>query len=156
MRILARIGMVVLVWLVIPAALGVVGYYFIGPNIGKSTILTNIADKAGLPASKQPEPDSKQEPVIDEGEPASKKYGEPEVEVMVSKTGKRARTSEPTRPRRRTKRAETQPAPSREAAPEDSAPSDIPIDEGGSGGAGGGETTGGETTGGELTAGGGT
>ena len=101
MRILARIGLVLLVWLVIPAALGVVGYYFIGPNIGKSTILTNLADKAGLPAGKTAEPASPQEPVIDEGEPASKKYGEPGVEVMVSKTGKRTRASEPTRPRRR-------------------------------------------------------
>lgn len=153
MRILARIGLVLLIWLVIPAALGVVGYYFIGPNIGKSTILTNLADKAGLPASKPAEPDTKRDPVIEEGEPASKKYGEPEVEIMVSKTGKRARTSETNRPRRRVKRAEPRTEPAPESAPEDTTPS-IPEDEGGSGGAGGGETTGGETTGGELTAGG--
>lgn len=146
MRIVARIGMVILIWLVIPAALGVVGYYFIGPNIGKSTILTNLADKAGLPATEKAAPESKSNPVIEESEPTSKKYGEPEVEVMVSKSGKRARTSESPRPRRRVKRAETRPAPSEDSAPAEPAPSDTPEDEGGSGGAGGGETTGGETT----------
>ncbi|MBX7135624.1 MAG: hypothetical protein K1X67_23400 [Fimbriimonadaceae bacterium] len=152
MKVLAKVGLILLVWIIIPSALGFAGYYFVGPNLGKNGWFGNVAQKIAPAAAKaaadNKTPESKPvEPQVDE--PSSSKFAEPEVEVTVSKgETRRSRDEEPVRPRKRKPKKVEAPAPVEDTPsnvdPASDAPTkppstggEPPVEDGGSGGAAG-------------------
>lgn len=147
MKALAKVGMILLVWVVIPCALGVAGYYYVGPNIGKEGWLGGVAKRISSNTSAaKTKPATEPAPtLIEEPEPRSNKFAEPQVEVSVSQPEPRRRSDSSSQRRKKKrvtpKRTET-PTDGGDPAstppmdpPSDGAP---PVDEGGSGGAGSG------------------
>ncbi|MFI5384548.1 MAG: hypothetical protein ACHQ50_00340 [Fimbriimonadales bacterium] len=132
---MARAVWMIVKWLVIPASLAAVGYYVIGPKIGKinSSPPDTTAEPAPVPAVTHQ---------ADSGTTATS-YPAPDVSVTRGAT---AEGSHKPRRHRRPKPKTEEPKPDEVAPP----------DQGGSGGAAtGGGTTGGDTGGGGTTSGGG-
>ena len=147
MKVLAKVGLILLVWVIIPSALGFAGYYFVGPNLGKNGWFGNVAQKIAPPAKvvTETKPDETKATEVEVDEPSTSKFTEPEVEVTVSKgeTRRSSRDEEPVRPRKRKpKPAAPKPEePPSSTDPASDAPTrtggEPPVDDGGSGGAAG-------------------
>ena len=127
---IARAGLLILKWLIIPAGLAAVGYYVIGPRLGNLP----IPNMSSAPSS---EPQHEEGAVSDKGKQAV--YPSPDVNVKVGAVAHG--DAEARAQRRRHKKATTPKAKPAEHTPGEATP---PPDQGGSGGA----ATGGGTTGG--------
>jgi hypothetical protein len=162
MKVVGKVGLVVLVWIVIPTAFGLVGYYYVGPNVGKDGWLGNLAksiasstDSAtpAKPAAStsathlEPAPEAEPAPVRDDPRTRSK-FEEPEVEVTVTKANPRRskRSSPDEEAPKKPKVRKPDPVPEKPSAPESDPASTVPSklpptggesagdDDGGSGG----------------------
>ncbi|HRI45131.1 MAG TPA: hypothetical protein PLL78_13225 [Fimbriimonadaceae bacterium] len=152
MKVLGKVGLVLLVWILIPTAFGLVGYYYVGPSVGKDGWLGNLAksiasstESAATPKastaakSKVEVPEPEPAPAPDTSTRSRSKFEEPEIEVTVTKANPRKtkRTSED-EPVRRKKATKLAPAPEKavpaEGDPASAAPSRRPPTGGGSGG----------------------
>lgn len=162
MKVLGKVGLILLVWIVIPTAFGLVGYYYVGPNVGKDGWLGNLAKSIASTAekaspAKAPAPtaatttatEPQAEPVpAPEGARSSSKFEEPDVEVTVTKANPRKsrRATSDEEPVRKKKTPKASPAPEKpprepEGDPASEAPTKRPPtggestgDDGGSGG----------------------
>lgn len=140
MSVAGRIGWGIVKWVLIPAGLGAVGYYYIGPQFGKASGLKpqDVLRIAGQPVPRgmggMPEP-----PPLD---PPKRSLGEPEVEVTVSRSRTVSTPTRQTRPKRsepsakaeRKSRPPVEPAPRASDAPAEAPPEEEPPDEAGAGG----------------------
>lgn len=127
----AKIGTFLFVWIVIPIALGVVGYYVVGPRLSDSTFakspLTTPAKPQPKSATTKPDPGSKLLEVTIPAEGTVRRFDEPDVEVSVTKIARKRRSST---------RRKSKPKPAESQAGVPVQPSEKQ-DQGGSGGAGG-------------------
>ena len=131
-------GLLLLKWLIIPAALAAAGYFFVGPRVGKYVSAVGASAAPVEPDTTQATPTPKDQQT---------NFPAPDVEVKVG-----GAASNVSRPKRKRRKKTTKPKPAVTApVPVQAAP---PPDQGGSGGA---VTTGGDggTTGGGDTGGGG-
>lgn len=139
----ARIAWFLLKWVLAPAALALVGYFVVGPMIGRAPVAPAITEPTTEEATKV------SEFLPPGGGPPKRRFEAPEVDVRVTRRESRT-TREPEaaprpRPERnRVERVEPEPAP--EPAPEPEEPPIEPVpseepppDEAGSGGAAGAE-----------------
>lgn len=108
---MSRVAWGIVKWLLIPAALVALGYFYIGPKLGSKDMPVNLA-----PIEKPSPADS-----------TAKKFPEPEIDVSVDSLHASSTTTKKPRKRRRRRR------PAVESTVQ-SAP-DTPVDSGGSGGA---------------------
>lgn len=126
----ARIGIFLLVWIGIPVGLGFAGYYLVGPRLSQSSIVKpNLVPSATtrkpVGETAKPASGSNVTDVTLPGEDKVTKFEEPEVEVSVTKIGRRSSS-------RRSKK----PKPVEQPAPKPAeAPSDKPQDGGNGDGA---------------------
>lgn len=101
-------------WLVVPAALVAVGYFFIGPNVGRNLVGTGTSEEKPPRATTTPVEPFRPTPE----ETSSAKPREPEVTITARpvegerRTRTRRTSNEEDRPRR------TRPRPAPEAQPE--------------------------------------
>lgn len=139
MSIGARIAIFVVKWLLVPAILGFLGYKFVGPRIGQPPPTTVSALD-----------NFKRQPIAEQAAASPKRrFGEPEVEVSVSKSkriGSARLADTPQKSSKKVAKAEVDSAPPRkemikkESKPPTKAPDESGSgngDEGGSGGAAG-------------------
>ena len=142
MSVGARVLVFVVKWLLVPAALGFIGFKFVGPQIGRPPVATTSAlDQVKRPGTEKPVANVA----------SKKRYGEPEVEITVSKAKRTSssRLAEPPRKSRKTETIDTGTAESQKITAsgrrvtEPEKPAEKPTepetggDEGGSGGAAG-------------------
>lgn len=99
-------------WLVVPGALGAVGYYVIGPRIGQVPALEAGAEKVRQIVQREPEASSPSEPTQVESE------GGPEVEIAVEKAERRPRTRRRSTSSSTTTRRSSNPTPPAPRRPE--------------------------------------